>query len=1218
MATIYDVFLSYNTADQLAVEKLARKLVKAGIRPFFDKWDLIPGEPAQESLEKALDESRTCAVFVGSSSLGPWQNEEMRSAMDDWVGDKSFRVIPVLLPGAPDPKERKLPRPLRRPTWVDFRKDLNGREAFRSLIRGIQGNPSSSGDSEETELSYHCMAQPPEEFIQRSEYEMVLEALCPQDGTTRASHAVGITTALRGAGGFGKTALAQAICYDDRVRQHYPDGILWRTMGENLDSESRLSRILGLIGSWTLTQPPGLPDLESAGAYLRELLRNQRVLVVVDDVWSLADVTPFQGLGNGTALLITTRDSQTLPLNSFRIEVDAMASREAVSLLRSELAEEEEKTFRGLAAQLGEWPLLLKLVNRQLRELVKEDGLAISDALKEVKSTLESEGFAAFDQDNPESRHAAASRTILVSVRRVLERERELYFQLAVFPEDAEIPLSILGSYWQLSHSGTRKLCSRLYDLSLLRDFDLKSETIQLHDVIRKILIEQAGEGISSLHARLLDSHRPASGRWTDLAEENRYLWRNLAGHLLEAGRIVELRDLLVDFSFLEAKLKATDINAVISDYATLVGEDLELRLIQSALRLSDHILGRDRRQLASQLLGRLLNWRREAVQRLTDGANSWFREPWLRPRSASLTQAGGALIRVLEGHVDEVNAVAMLDDRRIVSASDDGTLQVWDLESGRSLKTLEGHTDSVTAVAVLTGGRVVSASNDGTLRVWDLESGRSLKTLEGHTVSVTAVAALSGGRVVSASDDETLRVWDLESGHSLKTLEGHTDSVTAVAVLTDGRVVSASDDETLRVWDLESGHSLKTLEGHTDSVTAVAALTGGRVVSASNDGTLRVWDLESGRSLKTLEGHTDSVTAVAALAGGRVVSASRDETLREWNLESGWSLQTLEGHRNWVTAVAALSDGRVVSASRDGALREWDLESGRSLQTLERHTDWVAALGVLSDGLVGSASRDRTLRVWSLESGRSLKILEGHMDWVTAVAALTDGRVVSASNDGTLRVWDLETGRSLQTLEGHTNWVTAVAALTSGRVVSASYDATLRVWDLESGRSLQTLEGHTASVTAVVALSDGRVVSASGDRTLRVWDLESGRSLQTLEGHTNWVAAVAALSDGRVVSASDDRTLRVWDLESGRSLQTLEGHTASVAAVAALSDGRVISASYDATLRVWDLESGNELAVMTLDVPPTAVAASQDGRTVMAGDRSGRVHFFDWVEGPR
>src|SRR2546425_11912225 len=107
----YDVFLSHHGGDKAQVERLARRLEdEAGLRPFLDQWHLVPGQPWQEELEAALDQSATCAVFLGPSGLGPWQNAEMRSALDDRVRNQDFRVIPVLLPQA-DPKDKDtLPR----------------------------------------------------------------------------------------------------------------------------------------------------------------------------------------------------------------------------------------------------------------------------------------------------------------------------------------------------------------------------------------------------------------------------------------------------------------------------------------------------------------------------------------------------------------------------------------------------------------------------------------------------------------------------------------------------------------------------------------------------------------------------------------------------------------------------------------------------------------------------------------------------------------------------------------------------------------------------------------------------------------------------------------------------------------------------------------------------------------------------------------------------
>jgi hypothetical protein len=137
---LYDVFLSHQSGDKPQVESIAARLVdEQGLKPFLDKWHLIPGDPVQEALEEALDQSSTCAVFLGASGLGPWENEEMRAALDERVRNKSFRVIPVLLPGA-EPKDKKtLPSFLRRLAWVDFRRGLDDPDAFQRLVAGIRG-----------------------------------------------------------------------------------------------------------------------------------------------------------------------------------------------------------------------------------------------------------------------------------------------------------------------------------------------------------------------------------------------------------------------------------------------------------------------------------------------------------------------------------------------------------------------------------------------------------------------------------------------------------------------------------------------------------------------------------------------------------------------------------------------------------------------------------------------------------------------------------------------------------------------------------------------------------------------------------------------------------------------------------------------------------------------------------------------------------------------
>ena len=146
----YDVFLSHATPDKPVVEELAKLLKKSGFEPWLDKWNLIPGEPWQEAIEKALEDCAACAVCLGPSGTGPWQNEEMRAAIDRRVSDQSrqFRVIPVLLPRAERGEPSRLPAFLRATTWVEFRSTLDDEKALHRLIAGIRGLPPGADPGE--------------------------------------------------------------------------------------------------------------------------------------------------------------------------------------------------------------------------------------------------------------------------------------------------------------------------------------------------------------------------------------------------------------------------------------------------------------------------------------------------------------------------------------------------------------------------------------------------------------------------------------------------------------------------------------------------------------------------------------------------------------------------------------------------------------------------------------------------------------------------------------------------------------------------------------------------------------------------------------------------------------------------------------------------------------------------------------------------------------
>src|SRR3954454_2491675 len=437
-------FISYShdSADHdERVRGLADRLCGDGVDCTIDEYDPHPREPWPRWMERQIEEADFVLVVctetylrrsrgLESPGVGLGVTFESVLIVQDLydAGMWNEKFIPVLFDGV---SPQSIPKPLR--GYTCYRLDAE----YESLLRHLRneprvrnpevrpGVPLPPADSPKPSSQYRCMAQPPEGWIHRREYDEVLEALCPKEGA-QARRSVGITTALQGAGGFGKTASAQKLCFDDRVREAYPDGILWATMGEGVDSNGRLKQIRDLLRLWDQEERSDFEPVAAAGARLRELLSRSLVLVVIDDVWSSADIAPFQGIGEDSALLIITGDRQTLPEGLKPIELLAMASKEATELLRSGLPAGESGEIEILAARLGEWPLLLKLVNRQLKEFIDKDGLPLEKALQEVKEALDEEGFEAFSLYDQKSLSAAASRTLLVSIRRLSDKDQGL------------------------------------------------------------------------------------------------------------------------------------------------------------------------------------------------------------------------------------------------------------------------------------------------------------------------------------------------------------------------------------------------------------------------------------------------------------------------------------------------------------------------------------------------------------------------------------------------------------------------------------------------------------------------------------------------------------------------------------------------------------------------------------------------------------------------
>ena len=1124
--------------------------------------------------------------------------------------------------------------------WDDIIEDLAGEE----LVARHWGRWRRTRQRRAVASGVASVPGLPPHYLPRPEYsEKLKKALLQSDRSRLGLTGVG-KVGVQGMGGIGKTVLAAAVAHDPEIKRAFSDGVLWITVGQ----EPNIVELQQELASLQRINDTVFHSERQGKLLLNRALGDQALLLILDDVWRPEHAALLDVVGSEGKLLVTTRNREVLVnLGAKEIQIEVLSRRQA-RLLLGDWAGQPDTELPSLADHVAEACGFLPLALSMIGAIVRLEPTAWGDALHR----LEHADLEKIRQDFPDYPYPNLLRALAVSVESLAPRDRKRYLELAVFPEGLPVPqaaIEVLWSTGNLDSLESRELIRRLTARSLLRRDE--ESLYRLHD-LQGHYIRRKARDLPALHRRLVGAYKAHCPDGLASGPDDGYFFEQMPYHLARSLRVRELREMLSDFNWLSKKMHLTTLQSVISDFELLPSGDKLIRA-QAALRLAAHVLARSPEELASQLYGRLDSRDGLGIQSLLRSAYTHSKgHHWLQPIYRSLEPPGGPLFSTLEGHAAAVSKVVVLPDSRVVSASDDRTLRVWDANSCETLSVLKGHSDVISVVTPLHDNRVVSGSNDGTLRIWDTDSGETLHVMAGHSRTITDVVVLDDGCIASASDDRTLRVWDTDSGEALCICQGHEGTVWAIAALPDRRIVSASFDKTLRVWDLDSGEALHVFHGHEGPVTCIAVLDAEHLISGSRDTTLRVWTLNSDREIRILKGHSLAIWGVASLPNGQVVSGSFDRTMRVWDADSGQELFVLPGHSGEACGIAVLPDARIASASFDGALRVWDSSSGEILATLrghsssvrdlavlpgeravtasfdgtlrvwnaasvedsltsERHMGWVTDVAIMSDGHLASSSMDHTIKIWCADTGEQILTLEGHADAVLAVTVFPDGRLASASKDRTVRIWDATTAETLHTFEGHVDWVTDVSVLPDGRIVSASRDRTLRLWDTKSGKTAGILEGHSDFVRAVAALSDNRIVSASDDRTLRLWDTNSGKTLKILRGHSNWIWGVSVLPDDRIVSASHDGTLRIWKANSGEELGSLVGHTGVVTDVTSLSTKWIVSSSVDRTLRVWDLDRETPLAVFHADSTVLCIGRGHKSKTVVAGDRSGRVHFL-------
>ncbi|MFO0818045.1 MAG: protein kinase [Pirellulales bacterium] len=554
----------------------------------------------------------------------------------------------------------------------------------------------------------------------------------------------------------------------------------------------------------------------------------------------------------------------------------------------------------------------------------------------------------------------------------------------------------------------------------------------------------------------------------------------------------------------------------------------------------------------------------------------------------------------------------------RLVTASADHMVTIWDVATGRRIRDLAGHTDVVrSAVFIPQTDLIVSGSYDSSVRIWNATTGECVRTWTNDGAVIYQVAASrDGGKIAAAGSHGKARVYDVAQGTLIQELTWPGGTEHTVAFSPDGKsLATAGNGRVIGIWNLASGERLATMTLRFPAYQ-LAFSPDGRYLAGGDDDSIYLFSLPDGQVAQKLTDISSYANTVCFSPDSQYVAAGGvDKIVWVWNVETGALVADWKGNDSFVDGVAFSPDGLLLASSgEDGYVRIWP--------TVPVHTE-LLKLNSSPIVLRGYPGESRVDIMTSDGSITRLDLLR-HATTVLRLGSLTEDplrKMVLSTSADSFAMTDRQSVLVHHKMTPGAGWKKEWSDgspqalgldLDNEILVVGRGGGQIDAFRFRDGSPLWSQSAFRVAPTLVIDPRGRWIVANALNEDLQVRDLKTGALLRSLPAKEARVNTMAFDAQGtQFATGGWEGFVKIWDVATWEVKHEVKRHTIGVNTLAFSRDGRrLVSCGADGEAIVWDTELGEQLR--GLHDLHLAVFAGVTGNVLVGVNRESQVVRFD------